>query len=308
MKSLKRLTVALLIACSFVFVAPAFSPLFESAYTVEAASMKMNKTSLTLCVGGTYKLKVKNATKKATWSTSNKKVAKVNKNGTVTALKTGKATITAKVGNKKFKTTVKVTKSPKLSAKANIKRSGNITYIEAKVKNKTNSNLDNAIISVDLYNASNKKIGTVSSSIFWIDAAGTWKTTMQYYSSKEVIKYCKVSNLSGSYNSNHFAYTKFTSLVSSCKKTSSYNSNGRRLDTYTVKGKIQNKTGKKIKSVFVTYGFYDKNGNILSTRFCGYYKGYKNKAKFKIKEKSHNIDSSYGAVTCKIVEVHGYTI
>jgi hypothetical protein len=58
-------------------------------------------------------LKLKNNTKKIKWSTSNKKVATVTSKGKVKAKKAGKATITAKVGSKKYtcKVTVKDTRT-----------------------------------------------------------------------------------------------------------------------------------------------------------------------------------------------------
>ena len=81
--------------------------------TVEAAAkkVKLNKTKATLTItdrkkNPTVTLKVKNTSKKATWSTSNKKVATVKK-GKVTAKGAGKATITCKVDGKKL--TCKVT-------------------------------------------------------------------------------------------------------------------------------------------------------------------------------------------------------
>ena len=73
-----------------------------------AAKVKLNKKSLTLTVGKTYKLKVKGTKKKVKWSSSNKKVASVNKKGKVTAKKAGKVTITAKIGKKKYKCKVTV--------------------------------------------------------------------------------------------------------------------------------------------------------------------------------------------------------
>ena len=72
---------------------------------------KLNKKKLTLTVGKTAKLKVKNTKKKIKWSSSKKSVATVNKKGKVTAKKAGKTTITAKVGKKKLK--CKITVTPK---------------------------------------------------------------------------------------------------------------------------------------------------------------------------------------------------
>ncbi|MDY2922637.1 MAG: Ig-like domain-containing protein, partial [Eubacterium sp.] len=69
----------------------------------------LNKTKLTLTVGKSYKLKLKNNKKKIKWTSSKKKVATVSKTGKVKAKKAGTARITAKVGKKKYvcKVTVK---------------------------------------------------------------------------------------------------------------------------------------------------------------------------------------------------------
>ncbi len=75
-----------------------------------AASPKLNKKAVTVTIGNTVELYVKNTTKTVKWSSSNKAVAKVNADGDVTAKKAGKAKITAKVGKKKYKCNVTVPK------------------------------------------------------------------------------------------------------------------------------------------------------------------------------------------------------
>lgn len=76
-------------------------------------AISLNKTSLKLDIDDTYNLKVKylptNTTvkKNVTWSSSNKNVANINKNGVIYAYNPGATIITAKVGNKKA--TCKVT-------------------------------------------------------------------------------------------------------------------------------------------------------------------------------------------------------
>lgn len=70
--------------------------------------IKLNKTSVTLTIGSTTTLKVKNTTKKVKWSSSNKSVAEVDSDGEVFANKSGKAKITAKVGKKKYVCKVEV--------------------------------------------------------------------------------------------------------------------------------------------------------------------------------------------------------
>lgn len=77
--------------------------------TAAAAKMKLNKKKVTLKVGKKVKLKLKNAKKKVSWKSSNKKIASVTKKGIVKGKKPGKTKITAKCQGKKFicKVTVK---------------------------------------------------------------------------------------------------------------------------------------------------------------------------------------------------------
>ncbi len=70
---------------------------------------KLNKTSLKLEVNEVYSLKITGTSQKAKWSSSNKSVATVTNKGKVTAKKKGSATITAKVGSKKYTCKVTVT-------------------------------------------------------------------------------------------------------------------------------------------------------------------------------------------------------
>ncbi len=78
--------------------------------TVNAA-IKLNKKKVTLTVGKTVQLKVKGTKAKVKWSSSNKKIATVSSKGKVKAKKVGKATITAKIGKKKYR--CKITVNPK---------------------------------------------------------------------------------------------------------------------------------------------------------------------------------------------------
>ena len=75
-----------------------------------AKKVKLNKTKATIYVGKTVTLKLKNNKAKVKWSSSNKKVATVSKKGKVKGKKAGKATITAKVGKKKYKCKITVKK------------------------------------------------------------------------------------------------------------------------------------------------------------------------------------------------------
>lgn len=81
--------------------------------TIKVLSVSINKKNTELTVGASETLQLSNAVAgKATWSTSNKSIVSVtpNKNkdkATIKALKTGTATITAKIGGKSY--TCKVT-------------------------------------------------------------------------------------------------------------------------------------------------------------------------------------------------------
>ena len=105
-KTIRRVSLVALIVCLLVTVYPSFN--------VQAASKKiaLNKTKVTLTVGKSTTLKLKNAkASKVKWSSSNKYVASVKKSGSkvvVKALTGGNATITATYKGKKYKCKVLV--------------------------------------------------------------------------------------------------------------------------------------------------------------------------------------------------------
>ncbi len=85
------------------------------ATTVNAAGLKMSKSSLTLYLKDTYTLKVSGTKGTVKWSTSNSGVATVS-NGKVTAKKAGSCTVKATVGKKS------------VSCKINVKKPVTATY------------------------------------------------------------------------------------------------------------------------------------------------------------------------------------
>lgn len=88
-----------------------------------SATIKLNKTKLTLTVGETASLKLKSAkASKVKWSSKNKKIATVSQKGLVKGKKKGTAKIIAKYKKKTYKCTVTVKAKPE---------SGNLTRYQA---------------------------------------------------------------------------------------------------------------------------------------------------------------------------------
>lgn len=90
-----------------------------NAKKVYGKTIKLSKTKVTLTAGDTLKLKAIVAPKKATvtWKSSNKAIAKVNKKGKVSAIKAGKAEITASI-------TLKNGKTKQAKCKVTVKKGG----------------------------------------------------------------------------------------------------------------------------------------------------------------------------------------
>lgn len=100
MKILKKLVICLWVICLVLPITPG-TPAF-------AKGIKLSKKSITLYVGQTKKIKLKGTAKKPKWSSSKKSVATVTNNGKIKAKKKGTATITAKLGKKKYKCKAKI--------------------------------------------------------------------------------------------------------------------------------------------------------------------------------------------------------
>jgi hypothetical protein len=93
----------------FAFISTVVNiPVIDNTITANAATLKLNKKTLTLEVGQKKTLKVTGATKKITWTSSKKTVATVSNKGVVTAIAAGKATITATIAGKKLTCSVTV--------------------------------------------------------------------------------------------------------------------------------------------------------------------------------------------------------
>ena len=94
----------MIIVFSSAFIIP------QTSQAKTTSSVKLNKKSIVLYVGKTYKLKLSGTKSKIKWSSSKKSIATVSSKGVVKAKNAGKATITAKLGKKKYNCKVIVKK------------------------------------------------------------------------------------------------------------------------------------------------------------------------------------------------------
>ena len=92
-----------------------FSLIIGNVPCAEAATPRLSKKRVSLKVGKTYRLRLRNATGKTIWKSTNKRVAIVNSKGRIKARKKGRAIIIAKNAGRTFKCRVIVRKKSKRS-------------------------------------------------------------------------------------------------------------------------------------------------------------------------------------------------
>ena len=152
----KNMKKALLI----IIVLTLFGVLSFTAFADDSAPV-LNAKKKEIPIGTSFKLKVKNYTGKASFKSSNPKIAKVSANGKITAKKPGKANITAKVNGKTFKCKVtskvalKITYKFKKRIKINVGQSKKIKKI---YKYTTNLDTLKKYISTKKYKKFKKKV------------------------------------------------------------------------------------------------------------------------------------------------------
>lgn len=152
MKNLKKSVLCMLMAVVMVMTATTASII--PVQDVYAASVKLNKTSLSLYTRTMIQLTVLNTGAKAKWSSSKPNVASVTSNGYVTARSAGKAKITAVVDRKKLYCNVTVKVRPGEEVKMEFKD------CKIQVGKTTHLRLMN-IVGLASWKSSNTKIATV---------------------------------------------------------------------------------------------------------------------------------------------------
>ena len=128
---------------SYLVIITLLVSLFSQITLFAKPKTKLNHKRITLTVGQTKKLKVKNKPKKAKvkWYSKNKKIVKVSKKGKVVAQKVGKATVVAKVNKKKYKCKINVKKKMAKSAVATT-ADGIVPIVEEETTSKTEEEVE----------------------------------------------------------------------------------------------------------------------------------------------------------------------
>lgn len=101
MKKVKFNTLWVLLLSLLLAVSPVSGVLLPSGVQTAEAAARLSKTSLSVYIGSSKTLKVKGGSG-FKWSSSNKKVAKVNSSGKVTGVSKGSCSIYAKKGKTKL--------------------------------------------------------------------------------------------------------------------------------------------------------------------------------------------------------------
>lgn len=184
MRKLKQIVVCLLLTVLLAGVLP--------AQTVEAATVKLSSTKVTLIKGENKTLKVSGTKSKVTWKSSKTSVATVNSAGKVTAKAKGTATITAKVGSKtlKCKVTVETPKIGKTSLSLDVKGTAALKVSGTTQKVKWSSNKTSVATVSSSGKVTAKKAGT---------ATITAKVGTKKYTCKVTVKSASSSALSSNY-------------------------------------------------------------------------------------------------------------
>ena len=113
-----------------------------------AKTPKLNATKATVKIGDTYMLSLNNAKGTVTWVSKDSKIAKVEDNGLVTALSTGKVKVYAKYSGKKYACTITVPKAKLSTTEYELKdgQSFKLKLMNAKAVSYTSS--DKAVATV----------------------------------------------------------------------------------------------------------------------------------------------------------------
>ena len=288
MKRVKKLLTVVALSFSMLATSISIQNIIGMQETANAATIKLNKNNIILKTGASTKLKVVGTKKKVKWSTDNKFVATVDKNGKVRGQNAGEAYIYAKAQGKNLKCKVTVKNSfDEKKAKKNIKK----TIYEKKgyifVFLKSNYEFPTSVTAhCYFYDSNDKPIDTGYSYLFWLEKGREGLLSFQCpddYCSYE-IKYDFFQS---------FAYTGNESVIDKTDIDSN-----RVSDKYSDKifVTVKNNSDKKV-SYNILIKYYDENGNLIYARDENIYDV---KPKDKEVEDVYSMIDDYAAYTVEI--------
>ncbi|WP_343209167.1 Ig-like domain-containing protein [Anaerolentibacter hominis] len=109
MRSEKKCSLVIIgLFLAFLIVCTVQSKFFAVKPVTQGYFPRLNTNSVTLRVGETFRLKVLKLNKRATFTSGDFKVARVNRSGRIKAVRKGHTVITVKVGGSKLYCRVKV--------------------------------------------------------------------------------------------------------------------------------------------------------------------------------------------------------
>lgn len=254
MKNIFRKLGVVMLAVSLMV--PAVSALNVPASSVaEAATPKLSKTKLSIGIGKSKTLSVKNASGKVKWKSSDKNVAKVDSKGKVTGVTGGSCYITAKVDGQTLMcdVTVKFSESnakKKISIKYDSTNTGHITVALVTNKNSYPVSISAKMI---FYDSSGAALETRSDWDYCLGPKQTAALTFLHPYDDNAMKYIDPSTYKMSYNLESSYYADYSKKI----KTS-YD-----MGTNGVVATVKNGSNKKLDNITLKCLMYDSAGNLI---------------------------------------------
>ena len=227
---------------------------------VKVETPSISKTSISVKKGASYKLKVNGTSRKVSWSTNNKSVAVVDKNGKVTAKGKGQAIITAKLKDASYRCKVvvgghNVIKCPDtVTVKYGETKNITITAGDSFSYGVKNGNIARVQISPTYFHVGDKLTMKVEGL-----AVGT--TEVEFKSQAGWRKVCKIVVTGTPVSAGTVSGTIHNVKVNGVKAYRSVNKSDPQL---CVEGSFTNNASDKFDRISVKYGCYDKNGKLLA--------------------------------------------
>lgn len=295
MKNSKKLFTLLLSVLCFAFVVPTSIPELQTTIVANAATVKLNKTKATISKGETLQLKVTGTSSKVKWSSSNKKIATVSSNGKVTAKKKGTATITAKVGKKKLKCSIKVNNKKTIkNVEYELQDTGRGVIAILKNNNKYAVSIEGKLVYL---NNNGKMLDASSAYNYCLEPSATCALFFSGPTNSSY-RYVEYSNFKLSMSVTKSYYDKYASSKISIKKN-------RGADNITIKA--TNKSKYDLDTIQIAIVFYDEAGNAIGYDYN--YADCKNKKSSDYLSFDYPYDENYDTVypaSYKVYVNHAY--